>query len=59
MNHTAAESTTSVPEDPARAANHFDFAKKIETDPDCYVDQIVLHPETGEPVCVQKTLSSL
>ena len=30
--------------------DHFDFAKRTENDPDCYVDQIVLHPETGEPV---------
>ena len=47
---SAAESTTSGPEAPARETTHFDFAKKIETDADCYVDQIVLHPETGEPV---------
>ncbi len=27
-----------------------DLARRIQTDPDCYVDQIVLHPESGEAV---------
>ena len=47
---SADESATAEPERPSSETDHFDFAKKIATDPDCYVNEIVLHPETGEPV---------
>lgn len=42
---------TSAPQEDVRseAVDRFDFARRIEQDPDCHVGQVVIHPETGEP----------
>ena len=47
---SADEITTSDPERTDSDQGQLEFARRIENDPDCYPAQIVLHPETGEPV---------
>lgn len=34
---------------PLYEAEPYDFARRLEEDPDCHVDQVVIHPITGEP----------
>lgn len=34
---------------PLYEAEPYDFARRLEEDPDCHVDQMVIHPKTGEP----------